>query len=98
MIAYDLLMPVHQLYPVLSKTTPQPVEWWGRKYDGPGRPPRPDGWPLKRRHAWLVRRRICHYDDGDLHTGKLHCFCSRLDRCSQGVEYGLLPRVWMKSA
>ena len=84
MIAPFDLSPFSRLvYPKLSKTTPQSVEWWNGR----------SRWPLARRHAHLVRKRICHYDGGDVHSGVLHCFCPRCDRCKPGLEYGLMPRV-----
>lgn len=89
---YDLAAPARLIFPVLSKTTPQPVEWWNIARGGWRENGRHvmSGWPLRRRHAHLVRNRVCHYDDGDVHTGKLHCFCGEH---KQGVEYGLLGRV-----
>ncbi len=76
------------IFPTFPKTTPHSVEWWNQR----------SRWPLARRHAHLVRKRICHYDDGDVHTGELHCFCPRNDRHQPGMDYGFLTRVVIRVA
>jgi hypothetical protein len=87
--AFELTRPASQIFPKLSKTTPQPLEWWAWR-ELRAKAARRRGWSLARRHAELVRKHICHYDDGNVHTGKLHCFCREH---KQGVEYGLISRV-----
>lgn len=89
LLAYDLAAPARLIFPVLTKIGVPGVEDWAWRelrtiHDGRR------GWSIARRHAYLVKKKRCHYDDGDVHTGKLHCFCG--DHI-QGVQYGRIPRV-----